>query len=288
MKFELPGQFKPNPKNERIDTNSPEHKRDFEKMTSFTRQIYEDLKKENIPVESDCRIDMNAFVEDYNSREMVRKDREEVRYCEDMFYGQLGWREREKRKKNTWGEKLEVLKTAVFHKFLRGEFVVARSSRYDDIKNGIDNVIMDKTNGNVICALDEVDVISGDVFQKKERKILEKDLRGGATLKYGLSVKEDKESQKLSINKTTIKNIPTFYLALPVDYIDHGMKEFIPDLDESSQYEKDLFKFFVGLIKNQIQALKLDPQLPPELGKRIEQFQESLSRINIKTEEKKY
>ncbi len=286
MKFELPEQSGSHNKDEKIDANSPEHKKDSEKMLEFMRKIYDDLKKQNIPVESDCRIDINAFVEDYNSREAVARDREYVRYCEDMFYHGLGWREREKRRKNTWGEKLEMLKTSVFHKFLRGEFVVARSSRYDDIKNGIDNVIVDKTNGNVICALDEVGDTSGDVFREKERKILEKDRRGGSTLKYGLVIKEDKETQKLSINKTSIKNIPIFYLALPVSYINHGMKEFIPDLDKASQYEKDLFSFFVGLLQNQIRALKLDPELPQELGERIEEFQESLSKITAKIDGK--
>ena len=42
------------------------------------------------------------------------------------------------------GERFERLKTAILYKAFREKFIVVRSSHYDDIRNGVDNVIVEK------------------------------------------------------------------------------------------------------------------------------------------------
>ena len=56
----------------------------------------------------------------------------------------------------------EMSLTLLLNKFLKKDFIVARASSYDDYNNGIDNVLIDKTSGEVLCGFDEVMVKKGE------------------------------------------------------------------------------------------------------------------------------
>ena len=94
---------------------------------------------------------------------------------------------------------------------LAPEFLVARASAYDDYKNGVDNIILDKETGDIICAFDEVRDEPGGQRQKKKAADLLKYARRGATIKYGLGFEKDETGARKLIRKE-IKNIPKFYL----------------------------------------------------------------------------
>lgn len=142
------------------------------KLINFITQIAENLKiKDNVPLTEDCRIDMEAFNKIY-SKEIIKKDQELIEKYESEWYKGLSQEDIKKERLKTDGEKLEMLKTTVFAKGLGQEFIVARTSRYDDIKNNIDNVILEKETGNIICALDEAGGTMNVRYQEKVEKIM--------------------------------------------------------------------------------------------------------------------
>ncbi len=106
----------------------------------------------------------------------------------------------------------EMALTITLHKFLKNDFIVARASRYDDYNNGVDQVIVDKKTGDVICGFDEVFTSGfdggGEKKVEKMKKIKEK---GGAEIKYGATLENDQ------LVRSHIKNVPAFYLALSKD-----------------------------------------------------------------------
>lgn len=254
-----------------------EQEKKVEELVSFLEKIASKLKSEGVPVTEDVRIDMSAF-EGIYSREEVKRDMQLVAERDSKRYpGRSGEEIRKERLKND-GERLEMLKTAIFTKGLGDQFVVVRASRYDDEK-GVDNIILDKETSDIICALDEVADVGSERYHKKVETVLSRNRRregGGATLKYGFFIgKEKAGGTKLSFGR--VENIPLFYLALRKQYLEEGIGNFTPELSKISEYEKKLFSYFVSTILNQIDSLKLERDLPKPLRDRIDRFDELFS-----------
>ncbi|PIY96387.1 MAG: hypothetical protein COY66_04165 [Candidatus Kerfeldbacteria bacterium CG_4_10_14_0_8_um_filter_42_10] len=256
-----------------------ERRVNFEKLRDLLKKIAEALNKEGLPVTEEARIDMKAF---YRSRqnpnspyqkEEVKKDETYVAEMERKFQEQRGRNYPAGQNKEGRGEKVEMLKTAVFHKMVGNQFAVMRSSRYDDIKNGVDNVVVDKETGGIICAFDEVADNTGSRFKEKEAAILDERNKNGASLKYGIIQKGEQ------IIESEIKNIPTLYLCLSPEDLDRGMEELIPELGQASEFEKKLFDYFVKTIEAQISALNLKGNLNPLIKKRLDEFVTSLDKM---------
>jgi len=249
-----------------------------ERLRYFLEIIAEGLKKEGVPVEEGCRIDMDFFKGLYGEAE-VENDKKKIEEYQEKF--------REEREMRAWGkdpekiieeekigEKLEFLKTGIFSKFLGPEFIVARTSLYDDIKNNIDNVILEKKTENLICAFDEVSDTSGKIYEEKKKEVLKRDrIEGGGKLKYGLKL----EKGKLSPER--VFNIPIFYLALPKRHIEEGIKNFTPSFKSKSDFEKNLFAYFSTSLISQINSLKLEGHLNQQLKDKIYQFEKTLQGI---------
>lgn len=255
-----------------------EEERNREKLISFIKEIAENLREKGLPLTEDCRIDMRAFEEIY-PEETIKKDQELVRKYEWKEYKGLSEEEIRKEKTKRDGEKLEMLKTAIFAKNLGEDFIVARTSLYDDFKNKIDNLILEKETGNVVCAFDEVGESMDERYQEKVEKVMTRNTKeGGAGLEYGFKVEKDKEGQsKLVLGRE--KNIPLFYLVLPKRHIEGGIKELIPSFGEKSDYEKKLFNYFLNALFHQINYLKLGPDLNPTLRRRIDNFEKTLQKF---------
>jgi len=156
----------------------------------------------------DGTIRMNAFNKGEGGpyKKEDKDDKKYIEYLEKEWEEEDGWSE-EKKEKN-FGELWEKAKTIILNKIIGEKFVVVRASKYDDYKNGVDNVIVD--GENIVCAFDEVSAEEGTEKEaKKSEKVEEKNKEGGATIKYGITVNEENK-----IIKKEIKNIPVFYLRL--------------------------------------------------------------------------
>lgn len=105
------------------------------------------------------------------------------------------------KRRKAFAERLEKLATAIFYKFLKNDFIVARTSRFDDIKAGADNIIIERRTGNIVCAFDEVGDAFGERFQEKQWKTLHKNTKGGTNIKYGLKLEKDKTTDELKLSR---------------------------------------------------------------------------------------
>jgi len=246
-----------------------------------------ELRQEQVPVTEDCRIDMRQFTSPYGAARVTR-DEKIVQEWQQEWFGNATEEEIQTKKLKSEGERLEMLKTVIFSKNLRENFIVVRSSMYDDIKSGVDNVVIDRKTGDLVCALDEVGDASGPTYEKKKNNVLEKNKseeKGGATLRYGLTVEQT--GGKLSIRLGEITHIPIFYLALPRGYIARGLADLDPSPHQQSDTEERLFKYFMSGLRFQVSDLEINwRRLHPELQKRLERFGQFLNTTVTKQDQK--
>jgi len=276
--------------------NNSQEKKDIlepvEKLLNFAKDLSTSLNADGLPIMipkenfDDCyRIDVKKFSDVY-CKEKIEKDIAAVQEKENTFK-ELEKINEEKIKealsyrkspdqlldideKMTKGSVFEILKTSLFNKFLKEDFLVLRTSRYDDIKNGVDNMILEKNGKNVICAIDDVTQTKlSTYFEEKKKEILHKNLElNGVKIKYGVYFEKDKNGQRV-LRKGPLENIPLFYLPLTQDYLKEGLNNFIPSLNEYSDYEKKLMKYFLSAFMFQIRMMELESHKNDEFLKKI-------------------
>jgi len=276
--------------------NNSQEKKDIlepvEKLLNFAKDLSTSLNADGLPIMipkenfDDCyRIDVKKFSDVY-CKEKIEKDIAAVQEKENTFK-ELEKINEEKIKealsyrkspdqlldideKMTKGSVFEIFKTSLFNKFLKEDFLVLRTSRYDDIKNGVDNMILEKNGKNVICAIDDVTQTKlSTYFEEKKKEILHKNLElNGVKIKYGVYFEKDKNGQRV-LKKGPLENIPLFYLPLTQDYLKEGLNNFIPSLNEYSDYEKKLMKYFLEAFMLQIRMMELESYKNDEFLKKI-------------------
>lgn len=240
-----------------------------EELAVFIEKISEELKQEGIPVDENCRIDMKEFS---SYGDGIERDMGKVRDFEKNWYLNLSEERIKEEKQKKSGEKLEMLIIALLHKFLKDKFIVVRSSLYGDVFNGVDTLIFEKETGNLICAFDEVADTSGPNLQNKIKEVAEKN-KSGSKLKYGLKIEDGK------IMKGVVMGAPIFYIALPEKLINEGINNLSLSLEEKSDYEKKLFKYFLDLLQYEYSALMLEKHIDEPIKNRVETFKKVLDKF---------
>ncbi len=178
-------------------------------------------------------------------------------------------------KLKTKGEQLEMFKTLMFNEFLGSDYCSLRTSSYDDIKNGIDNIILDLKTGEIICAIDETGDVGELELSEKRNNIRHKNYSGkGGELKYGIIIKE----REISLGK--IFQIPILYLPLSIKDLNQGIERLIScfkklDKPSSDSVLKTIFDYWTSEIKGQMETIQiyLEPENP--LRKRIDNFKKA-------------
>lgn len=176
----------------------------FEKLT--TEKIYE--KSKNI-LDRDA-IDLGGFKHLYGD-EIVKKDTEYVIRMEKTFSSEATEEQKE-------AEKLAVILEAVIHEntelnnWLGENASTIKTSRYDDIKNGVDNIVEfeeGRSASHIALAIDTT--FSTDIVKKFER--IKKEIDNGelATIKYfaseHLNIKGEKNKIPRVIVGATAKTV---------------------------------------------------------------------------------
>ncbi len=192
----------------------------------------------------------------------------------------------------------EMLKTSIMHKKAGDRFIVVRSSRYDDEKNHIDNVFVDRKTGETVCALDEISPkeMNDAEAQKKKDQVRNRNfgysgesggfgaarqayLEPGMSLKYGIELADGKMSCK------ELRHLPIFMLSLDHDHLNEGMEKFKNDTT-SSEYEDLLFSYFLSSLSTDIKKMKLDsrryPDLPSDMRTRVGSLEAFLKEQGIR------
>lgn len=275
------------------ETSSKTESRE-EKLFAFIGKISEKLKAEGVPVTRDCRIDMAGFSLVHNYAE-IAKDKEIVSEFEKEYYPGLTKEALEEKKKHRDGEKFEMLKTALFSKFLGEKFIVARSSEFDDIKRGVDNLILEKATGNLVCAFDEVVDIpeedkakkekdSKNRYEEKKKRIKDQNLEwGGGKIKYGIGMKDGKVIAK------EYEGAPIFYLKVLKEELYKNLDKLIPSFDEKSPEEIELFDNLINSLSEQYAELKEDEEkLRPYIKESLAKFGKVLKEIKKERKRERY
>ena len=233
-----------------------------EKIKKILELVREKLISEGVPADENCRIQMEAF-EGVYPKEEILDDKIRLKRIEKKW--QEGNEPTEKIDKE--GEQLEILKTALFNKFLGKKALIVRTSLYDDVINHVDNLMIDKETGKTLCAFDEVGTNIGPIFTEKMVKVLKINTEErGVKLKYGLKLeKEINNENKIKLGGRD--NLPIFYLALPSLQIKEAIKNAEPSLEKFSDYEKKVFEYFYFSIISQVKALNLEKNLSEEIVK---------------------
>jgi hypothetical protein len=252
---------------ERPNTAVFEQTEGIAKVAQYIEHVAAAYRAEHIPVGNDGRIDMAAYRNLYPDvdKDLARNSEWEKEWFQNIPPSEIPARRRERE-----GEQLEMLAHAILVKNLPKEFLVVRASPHDDRANKVDTVILDRATGTLVCAFDEVGTTSGVDYEAKQQHVQEHNLKGGATLKYGMKMEE--KNGKKEVMLSSVSNIPLFYIALPSDRIKKGVQEFLPG-ENQSDFEKNLFSYFMAAITLQIHGLELyEQRLNPDLKEKLTAF----------------
>lgn len=207
-----------------------------DKLLFISKKIYE-LLKNDIPIDENCRIKTEAYKNIYQEEE-IRKDNEYVKNVLNKI--------KSGEKFFKLGEQFEFLKTIILNKFLKDNFIIVRTSLYDDFKNKVDNIIFEKKTGNLVCAFDEIADVSGERYKEKKQLILLRNINGGVNLKYAFKLKD----RKIVLDKE--ENIPIFYISLNAETIEEVIKNLEEDVNKTNDKEKKTFYYFINILNIQI------------------------------------
>ncbi len=256
--------------------------RSLEKIYGFLKETGKELREQGLSLEESGRVEISEFKGKVYSAFKVENDIKKIKKIESRFsvFEGLPEKDIEVKRKSLIGEQLETLTTAIFQKFLINDFIVVRASRFDDVKNGIDNIILDKETGDVVCAFDEVSSMREEELSAKRERVLKKNMeKQGSTLEYGLKLETEGSNKGKIVPCPKISNIPLFYLALSPEVIRKTIQKFSPDFSylKASEEEKKTFNYFVKLIDFQIASMDLSgssASLNPEIEKKFQRFKE--------------
>jgi hypothetical protein len=204
----------------------------------------------------------NYYIDKYNID--VNSDK-----TEERLIGK--WDQENERKKSSQAEKIIYI---ILYKFLKEKFLVSRSSEYDDFKNGVDFLIIDKESGSVVGAFDGLHDDRNSASNKiKEEKILKKAKRGGAQIKFGANLDENKE-----IQAAKLKNVPVFYLPLKKEQFYSCQKNISSNSSIISNEEKEIFSYFFDQINRQAKLIKQE-DVNNNLSENLDNFIASVKKL---------
>lgn len=271
------------PRLEREIIKEEEKEKEVKKLREIIKEISQRLGKENgIQLTNDCRIEMESFKRKgiYSDEEM-NDDIKLIKKCQKKFWGKVHPNEEfnnekyQKERLMSKGEQLEILKTYIFYKFLPKNFLAIRASLYDDFINKVDNIILEKETGNIVCAFDEVGDMKGKEYTDKTQEVLKRDTEGGVRLKYGLGIKENKQ-----LFLTELKSLPLFYLCLDEEMISEIIKN-LESLEnpvgQKTEFEKNIFDYFKASLRQQsLDLYHLD--VDAKVSQYLDKFKDDLER----------
>jgi hypothetical protein len=175
------------------------------------------------------------------------------------------------REKTNWGGNLaEVTATLLLHRGLSENFITVRTAAYDDLKHGIDTIIVNKETGEVICAFDEL--MGGGPEDKraeeKARRQQEDIKRGGTSLTYGFTIKDGQ------MVKSSFEHVPIFRLCLGRREVYSALTECDHDGDDLGPIGKNILDGLLASLAQQTgEYLTLD-ELNPVMRQRLEHFRD--------------
>lgn len=214
-----------------------------ERLAAMARSINEKYKQDFLG--ADGRIVVRGKEADKDNEWALGM---EVKWAKEKGLDLQAWREDKEKGSGTIAE---MTMTVILNKLLNKDFIVARASDYDDYKNGVDHVLVDKNTGFVVCGFDEVvDDMQGyySVVNKKE-KMKNIAAKGGSEIKYGATI------EKEQLVRSSFKNVPTFYVALSTPELGRLLEGIKNNPEEISLEEDKIFNKLILSLQEQANKL---------------------------------
>ncbi len=167
----------------------------------------------------------------------------------------------------------EMAITALLHKILKDRFLVVRSSEIDDYFHGMDNVILDKETGALVCAFDEVleNPSDSEKVSPKIQKVQNILSKGGAEVSYGIALTDEKK-----LVRSHVRHIPVFHLNLKKADLMILTENLGDNFDGAvSNQERKIFTQLVDSIEEQKNRAELTA-LPNHLARKFSEMNPSL------------
>lgn len=279
----------------------------YEKLKSVLAEVAgrlnENFKKEmgggkvGMLLDDECRINAKAFLQgrrqgpyteaEINDDQARVLDKETNEFGIDTtnenvidYYKTLGAEseeeiivEHQKEKKRANWHLLEMATPVLLYKFLPKNFVAVKTTAYDDYENGVDNLIVDKSTGEVICTVDDFSALAGSKHDlSKQEKVLNKTKHGGAKLRYGITYDD-----KGKLVKGPLRNLPVFNFRLSADALKGLLREMNFDLDrEPSIKEREVVMQIIQDFIEQTKIL-LESEINDDMKEKINRFQTILA-----------
>jgi len=236
----------------------------------------------------------------------IREDEEYAQTREDVFAeisiinideeviddeeGQAGYRNQgcetidDMRKKykeetrNLDGVKMEKAILIAFNRILGPKYTMLRTSSYDDIKNGIDFIILEIGTGIIVCGFDGfVDdknkKFKDKRYEKKIKKSRQSAQKEGAEIKYGVTFGQKEE--KTVLQRKAITNMLTVCLKADKQDLYNLLAGMNYSGDNPSEIELETFDKIMGSLEKQLETLEGD-EVAEVLSGSLESFKESL------------
>jgi len=166
----------------------------------------------------------------------------------------------------------EMALTVALDKYLGEDFIVARASAYDDYNNGVDQVLIYRPTGEVLCGFDEVIGHNGDDGGQKKAAKLERLLaRGGARVKYGAKLEDGK------LVRASLRNIPAFFMSLSKEELSELLASLEENKEESGPAERRIITKIINSLENQVAGQKLSPELEYKTAAMFEKLNQALA-----------
>ena len=218
-----------------------------EKEEEGIRELIKKYLEESKKFENE---EINKILEKYSKKESNFWDLQDNQKAVDAVLEQFN-----NEKEKSFGILWEKAKTVLFNEIIGSDFFVVRASTFDDQINKTDNLVINKENGGVAGAFDEVTTEEKSNYHKKKlEKVQKKNREGGTTVYYGITVEGDK------IVKTKLKNVPILALQISrselIDLLEAICSTDENDKNKNDKTKKDIFIKIINSSKQQAALLE--------------------------------
>jgi len=154
----------------------------------------------------------------------------------------------EKEQQKRLSELMEMAVMVILHKVLKEDYVVCRANKYDDY-HGVDNIIVNKHTGTVLCAFDDVKDKSGGYYEWQKEEYATK--YGSSNIAYGFTFEAGELVRK------EIAEVPKFYLRFDKKQLENMLKAIdYKNINPANNEELLVYNFIIESLASQIDDLK--------------------------------
>jgi len=154
----------------------------------------------------------------------------------------------EKEQQKRLSELMEMAVMVILHKVLKEDYVVCRANKYDDY-HGVDNIIVNKHNGSVLCAFDDVKDKAGGYYEWQKEEYANK--YGSSNIAYCFTFEAGELVRK------EITNVPKFYLRFDKKQLENMLKTIdYKNINSVNEGELLVYNFIIESLASQIDDLK--------------------------------